>query len=110
MKVTDLRRKLIAALAAGGVLAPSAVYAANLNTNLITNRDFESVNDTGTLGAYFAPKINNWTASAVQREGFAYSHNGSLSNGHIVPDYANGAPLASGGNWYFSPNAGTDCC
>jgi hypothetical protein len=24
----------------------------------------------------------------------------------VVPDYANGAPLASGGNWYFSPNAG----
>jgi hypothetical protein len=38
-------------------------------------------------------------------EGFAYSHNGSLSNGNVVPDYANGAPLASGGNWYFSPNA-----
>ena len=30
MKVTDLRRTLIAALAAAGMLAPSAVIAANL--------------------------------------------------------------------------------
>ena len=33
--------------------------------------------------------INNWTASAVGKEGFAYSHNGSLSAGFVVPDYAN---------------------
>jgi len=107
MKVTDLRRKLMASLVAGGMLAPGALYAANLNTNLITNGDFESVDDTGTLGAYNAPKINFWTAASVDKQGFAYSHNGSLSAGNVVPDYANGAPLASGGNWYFSPNAGT---
>jgi hypothetical protein len=106
MKVTDLRRKLRLALAAGGLIAPGAVYAADLNTNLLANPDFEMVNDTGTLGAYNTPAISNWTASAADKQGYAYSHNGSLSAGNVVPDYANGAPLASGGNWYFSPNAG----
>lgn len=107
MKVTDLRRKLMTSLVAGGMLAPSAIYAANLNTNLITNGDFESVDDTGTLGAYNAPKINFWTAASVDKQGFAYSHDGSLSAGNSVPNYANGTPLAGGGHWYFSPNAGT---
>lgn len=96
MKVTDLRRKLMAALAAGGVLAPSAVHAADLNTNLVTNPGFESV-DFGTTGNYGAPLILNWTG-----QGFAYSHD--FSGG--VPDYANGGPLAGGGSFYFSPNAG----
>jgi hypothetical protein len=106
MKVTDLGRKLKAALVAGGMLAPGAVHAADLNTNLLANPGFESVNDTGTLGAYNAPIVNNWTPSAPDKQGFAYSHNGSLSNGNVVPNYANGEPLATGGNWYFSPNAG----
>jgi hypothetical protein len=106
MKVTDLRRKLKAALIAGGMLAPGTANAANLNTNLLANPGFETVTDTGTLGAYNAPLISGWTPSAPDKEGFAYSHNGSLSNGNVVPNYANGDPLASGGNWYFSPNAG----
>lgn len=107
MKVTDIRRKLIAALAAGGLLAPSAAGAANLNVNLVTNADFESVDLGGAVGAYNSPPINGWTASAPEKQGFAYSHNGSLGpNGMVVPDYGNGAPLASGGNWYFTPNAG----
>src|SRR5688572_23917175 len=108
MKVTDLRRKLKAALMAGGMLAPGTAHAADLNTNLLANPGFESVNDTGTLGAYNAPSINNWTPSAPDKQGFAYSHNGSLSGGNVVPNYANGDPLASGGNWYFTPNAGPD--
>ena len=49
MKVTDPWKKLLAALAAGGIYASGAVYAANLNENLVTNGDFEMVTDTGTL-------------------------------------------------------------
>jgi hypothetical protein len=108
MKVTDLRRKLKAALIAGGLLTPSAAHAAELNTNLLANPGFESVDDTGTLGAYSAPRITNWTASTPDKQGFAYSHDGSVSNGEFVPNYANGEPLASGGSWYFTPNAGPD--
>jgi hypothetical protein len=105
MKVTNWRRKLMASLVAGGMLSPSIACAANLDTNLIANPGFESVNDTGTLGEYNSPRINGWTPSAPDKQGFAYSHNGSLSSGNPVPNYANGAPLASGGNWYFTPNA-----
>jgi len=104
MKVTDLRRKLMAALAAGGVLAPSAAYAANLNTNLVTNPGFENV-DLLTTGDYGAPLILDWIGAppappALGYKGFAYSHDGSAG----VPDYANGGPLAGGGSWYFTPN------
>ena len=69
MKVTDLRRKLIAALVAGGTLAPSAVYAAPLDTNLVVNSDFESVDlntsvviNANTTPPRAASKINNWDA------------------------------------------------
>jgi hypothetical protein len=106
MKITNWCRKLSTALIAGGLLAPGVASAADLNTNLLGNAGFESADDTGTLGAYNAPRINFWTPSAPEKQGFAYSHNGSMSAGKVVPDYANGAPLASGGNWYFTPNAG----
>jgi ABC-type Fe3+-siderophore transport system permease subunit len=106
MKITNWCRKLSVALMAGGLMAPSLAQAADLNTNLLANPGFESVNDTGTLGAYNTPMINNWTPVTPDKQGFAYSHNGSLSNGNVVPNYANGAPLASGGNWYFTPNSG----
>jgi hypothetical protein len=113
MKVTDLRRKLIAALVAGGTLAPSAVYAANLDENLVVNADFESVdlNTSVVINANpptppprVASKINNWDAGT--KIGYAYSHTGVLdSQGRVLFDYANGGPLASGGNYYFSSNA-----
>jgi hypothetical protein len=99
MKVTDLRRKLMAALAAGGLLAPSAVYAANLNTDLVVNGGFENV-DLATTSTYHSPKILDW----VGRPGFAYSHDGSLNGTFVVPNYANGAAPPSSGHWYFSPN------
>ena len=87
MKVTDLRRKLMAALVAGGTLAPSALYAADLNTNLVINGDFETV-DVATFELdYNGPLILNWLGT----QGFAYSHDGSSSNGGVVPDYADGA-------------------
>lgn len=101
MKVTDLRRKLMAALAAGGLLAPSAVHAANLNTNLVVNGGFETVDTVGpTFGAYFAPRILNWLGTAA----FAYSHDGSSTAGGFVPNYANGTPPANSGHWYFTSN------
>src|SRR3954451_23559647 len=101
MKVTDLRRKLMAALAAGGLLAPSAMYAANLNTNLVVNGDFELVDTVNApFGDYNAPRILNWVGTGV-----AYSHDASLSNGLAVPNYANGAAPANAGHWYFTPNA-----
>lgn len=105
MKVTDLRRKLAAALSAGGLLAPSAVYAANLDTNLITNPGFELVDTNthppGTVAAdaaFLNPLILNWTGP---RPGFAYSHNGTGG----TFNYANGTPLAGGGNYYFTANS-----
>jgi hypothetical protein len=106
MKITNWCRKLSATLIAGGLIAPSASSAADLGTNLLGNAGFEAVNDAGTLGAYNSPQINFWTPSAPEKQGFAYSHDGSMSAGKVVPDYANGAPLAGGGHWYFTPNAG----
>lgn len=105
MKVTDLRRKLIAAFAAGGLIAPCAAYAANLDTNLVVNPGFEHVDvnthPTGTNpgeAAYLSPLILDWTGP---RQGFAYSHN----NTGGTFNYANGTPLVGGGNYYFTPNA-----
>ena len=103
MKVTDLRRKLMAALVAGGMLAPGVLHAADLDTNLVVNGDFENV-DLSITSYYRAPLILDW-GGAVQ--GFAYSHDGSIAgippDDGAVPNFANGEPLASGGHWYFSP-------
>jgi hypothetical protein len=99
MKVTDLRKKLMAALVAGGTLAPSALYAANLDTNLVTNGGFENVN-LGVTGAYNAPLILDWSGV----NGFAYSHNGTAG----VPDFAEGPNPPEAGNWYFTSNSAPD--
>jgi hypothetical protein len=95
MKITNIRRKLAAALAAGGLLSPAAMHAANLNTNLIVNGGFETV-DFGTVNNNGLPLIQTWN-----NLGFAYSHDGSSG----IPDYANGEPLVGGGSWYFYPAA-----
>lgn len=95
MKVSDLRRKLIASLVAGGLLAPSAIQAANLDTNLVVNGNFETVDLAMLGGSYNGPKILNWTGTAA----FAYAHTGAGGTG---ADYANGRPLAGGGQYYFS--------
>jgi hypothetical protein len=100
MKVSDWRRKLAGTLVASGLLAPAAAAAANLDTNLILNPGFENV-DLNTTGDYSGPMVLDWGGLLP---GFAYSHNGSSSSGGVVPDYANGAPLAGGGNWYFTSN------
>lgn len=102
MKVSDLRRKLIATLAASGMLAPAAltpnvVCGANLDTNLVINPGFETVDVNAIGGTYASPQILQWTGPAA----FAYAHAGG---GGIGPDYANGGPLANGGAYYFTPN------
>jgi hypothetical protein len=99
MKVTDLRRKLLAALSAAGMLAPGAAYAANLNQNLVVNGDFETV-DLATVGDYNSPRILNWNGTSA----FAYSHDGSSSNFGVVPNYADGTPPPNAGHWYFTSN------
>ncbi len=100
MKVTDLRRKLVAALAAAGLLGPGAAYAANLNQNLVVNGDFETV-DLNTTGSFNGPKILNWLGSPTA---FAYSHDGSSSSAGVVPDFANGTDPPNAGHWYFTSN------
>jgi hypothetical protein len=99
MKITNWRRKLSAALMAGGLLAPSAAQSAGLNTNLVTNGDFESVN-LAVTGAYNGPLVLGWTGPNL----FAYSHDGSSSSTGVVPDYADGADPPNAGHWYFTPN------
>lgn len=103
MKVTNWRRKLAATLLAGGLMSPAEVYAANLDTNLVVNPGFETV-DISTVGDYNAVKVLNWAGGVTN--GFAYSHTGSLNGpGNVVPDYAIGdVDPPSAGNWYFSSN------
>lgn len=99
MKITHWCRRLATTLVAGGLLAPSAVDAANLGVNLAVNGGFENV-DLATTGNYNGPRILDWTGANV----FAYSHNGSASSAGVVPDYAEGDDPPSAGNWYFSSN------
>ena len=99
MKVNNWRKNLATTLAACGLVSPAAAHAANLNTNLVTNGDFESV-DIATTGEYNGPKILGWTGPNM----FAYSHNGSSSNNGVVPDYADGDDPPGAGNWYFTAN------
>ncbi|MBA4104643.1 MAG: hypothetical protein C0485_02715 [Pirellula sp.] len=96
MKINNWRSKLAVTLAAGGMLTPAAARAANLNTNLVANPGFELV-DSGTVGAYNAPSILNWSGGP----GFAYSHNPGVTG---IPDYADGADPPGAGNWYFTAN------
>ena len=92
MKVTNWRKKIAAALIAGGVMAPTALRAAPLDTNLIVDPGFEDV-DTGTTCCYDAVKLNSW-ADGTQ-SGFAYAY---------TQNYDNGGPLAGGGDYYFTAN------
>ena len=92
MKVTDLRRKLAATLAAGGMLVPSLAPAANLDANLVVNAGFEDLKAED-------PDINsllNWTDGSTL--GFTYASG----------EYDNGGPLSGGGSSYFTANGGSD--
>jgi hypothetical protein len=96
MKITNWRRKLAASLMAGGVLAPAALHAQSLDTNLVVNPGFELV-DAGTIGTYNSVKILNWGDGS--QTPFAYN---------ISQGYDNGNPLAGGGAYYFSSNGTAD--
>lgn len=119
MKINNWRRKLAATLVAGGLISPAAAHAANLNTNLVTNGDFENVN-VNVFGEYAGPLVLNWTGPNL----YAYSHDGSTTPGSgtqipgssparfypaAVPDYAETNPPTmvdppNAGHWYFTPN------
>lgn len=98
MKITSLTKKLGAALVAGGLMIPSTIEAASLNTNLISDPGFEDVN--ATAGAYGALQLNSWSDGT--HTGYTYASG----------QYDNGGPLVGGGARYFSSNqttgAGTD--
>lgn len=97
MKVSNWRRKLAASLVAGGLFVPIAARAANVDSNLVVNPGFETV-DTGTIGsAYNAVKILNWN-DGIQ---FGYAYN-------VSQNYDAGGPLAGGGTYYFTSNAQGD--
>jgi hypothetical protein len=102
MKISNWCKTLSKALVAGGLLAPISANAAPTNTNLLVNPGFENVDLAATSSFYNAPKILDWSIGSGSA-GFAYSHDGSSSNTGVVPDYANGPPLAGGGHWYFAP-------
>ena len=89
MKVTDLRRKLAAALVAGGMLVPATAHAADLDVNLLANPDFENLDATDSF-------VLDWTDGTEQ--GFTYASG----------NYDLGGPLAGGGAFYFSANGGND--
>jgi hypothetical protein len=107
MKVTNWRRKLAASLVAGGLLAPCAVQAADLNTNLVTNPGFEDV-DVGTVCCYqsAAVKINSWSSGSLT--GFAYNNQLAELNGSGELGWDDGGPLAGGGTYFFGPASGND--
>lgn len=85
MKVTNLRRKLAAALVAGGMLSPAAAVAADLDTNLILNSGFENLDVTDS-------HILDWTDGT------------GLGLTYASGVYDNGGPLAGGGATYFTSN------
>jgi hypothetical protein len=99
MKITDWRRKLMAALVAGGFYVPCAASAADLGANLVINGDFETVN-LAVTGQYNGPLVLGWTGPNL----FAYSHDGSMSSKGVVADYAEGTDPPNAGHWYFTSN------
>lgn len=100
MKVTNLKRKLIAALIAAGTLVPVGAFAANFNQNLVVNGDFENV-DINTTNVLHSPLVLNWNSVIG---GYAYSHDGSSSSAGVVPNFANGSPPPNSGHWYLTTN------
>lgn len=101
MKVTNIRKKLAAALASAGMLTPGAAAAADLNTNLVINGGFEDVNLLSVAPLYSSPQILHWMGTSA----FAYSHEPDITG---VPDFAEPADNSinppSAGNWYFTSN------
>jgi hypothetical protein len=92
MKVTNWRRTLAASLVAGGLLSPSAAYAADLNTNLIPDPQFDMLTDPPVQCCFGQFQLDSWNDGT--QLGFAYDNTVSL--------YDSGGPLAGGGTHYFS--------
>src|SRR5262245_30399917 len=97
MKVTDWRRNVAASLVAGGLMAPGALYGANLNTNLVPDPSFENV--SGVTCCYTATELNSWQNGT--QHGFAYTYGQGYDNRIPV---VTGVPPSSG-IYYFTPNA-----
>jgi len=91
MKVTNWRRKLAATLVAGGLISPSAAYAANLNTNLVPDPQFDMLTDPSVPCCFGQSQLDSWNDGT--QPGFAYDNTVSL--------YDSGGPLAGGGTHYF---------
>jgi len=91
MKVTNWRKKLAASLVAVGLLAPSALSAADLDVNLVVDPGFENV-DPSSVCCYMnaATKLNSWSDGTVT--GFAYNYG---------LGWDDGGPLAGGGTYFF---------
>lgn len=75
MKWTNWRRRLAAALATAGFLAPSAAWAAELNVNLTVNGSFESAEPFPGNGPFFSMLLNDWIdADGDNDDGYAYAY------------------------------------
>lgn len=96
MKITKLTRKLAASLVAGGLMIPTTVDAASLDTNLLQDPGFEQV-DNGIVGDYGSLGLTSWTDGSA---GTNYTY--------ASGQYDLGGPLVGGGERYFTSNGGTD--
>jgi hypothetical protein len=101
MKVTNWRRKLLASLVAGGMMAPVAASAADLNTNLIVDPSFEDV-DPANAGPFTSNRLLSWPDSAA--DGNATDDNWAF---RFAQNYAGVNTPAGAGARYFSGGFGT---
>lgn len=104
MKCLNWRRKLAITLATAGLLAPSAVDAAELNVNLVTNASFESTTEVYPGSGPFGSMLldNAWTdADGDNDDNFVFPYSLGYAG---VPD-----PPSAGDNFYtggFGTTAG----
>jgi hypothetical protein len=104
MKVTNWRRKLMASLVAGGLMAPAAASASDLNTNLVIDPSFENT-DPGDVGPFESHRLLNWPDSNLDGnstdDNYAY---------RFTQNYAGvNTPAGAGANYFtggFSTTAG----
>jgi hypothetical protein len=84
-------------LVAGGLLAPSALFAANLDMNLVVDPGFENVNPAITC-CYNSEgvKLNSWADGTAA--GFVYNYD---------LNWDDGGPLAGGGTYFYAAGATT---
>jgi hypothetical protein len=96
MKIINIRRKLAAALVAGGLFVPAASPAADLNTNLITDGGFENI-DEFDVGQFESVRLLDWPDSDLDfdffDDNFAYAY--SLG-------YAGSNPSPEAGLYHFT--------